>query len=129
MREIKFRGWHERLNKWVYGYYTHCGKLHLIHIDKTYKTGTVEHGGAYEVDPATVGQFTGLTDKDDNEIYEGDIVAWNDGTPPSPSAVRWDSYYGYFVIMESLILGHACKTIRVIGNVHDNPDLLEVSHD
>ena len=121
MREIKFRGRDEQ-GRW------HFGMLRQWR-DQSFAIETTQGLAVDFVDPATVGQFTGLTDKDGKEIYEGDIVAWDDGTPPSPSAVRWDSYYGYFVIMKSLILGHACKAVRVIGNIHDNPELLEGEHD
>lgn len=118
MREIKFRG--RDGDDWYYGslFVNECGHT-AISAPKSF--------WMKPVNAETVGQFTGLTDKDGNAIYEGDIVAWDDGTPPT--SVRWDEHFAYYVIMESLILGHACKSIRVIGNVYDNPDLLEVAHD
>ena len=124
MREIKFRGRDEH-GEWHYGAFmgvSYDGVVAPIEYANIY-----DDGMASRVFPDTVGQFTGLTDKDGNAIYEGDIVAWDDGTPPT--SVRWDEHFAYYVIMESLILGHACKSIRVVGNVYDNPDLLEVAHD
>lgn len=115
MREIKFRGRDEQ-SRW------HFGMLRVWR-DQSFAIETTQGLAVDFVDPDTVGQFTGLTDKDGNAIYEGDIVAWDDGTPPT--SVRWDEHFAYYVIMESLILGHACKSIRVIGNVHDSPELLE----
>lgn len=115
MREIKFRGRSDVNNVWHYGDLA------------TGKSPAIVEGDIYTrffyVDPTTVGQFTGLYDADGREIYEGDIVTFGRGT--EPSAVRWDNEFAYFVIMKSLLLGHACKAVRVIGNVHDNPSLLE----
>lgn len=116
MREIKFRGINNDGN-WCFGDLIQSNNDHnvWIHAPKINHT--------YKVTPATVGQFTGLKDCAGQEIYEGDIVTFGRGT--EPSAVRWDDEFAYFVIMKSLLLGHACKAVRVIGNAHDNPELLE----
>lgn len=68
-------------------------------------------------------QLTGLYDCDGHEIYEGDVVTLGDD--PTPSVVRWDDKCACFIIVKSLILGNVHKHVRVIGNVHDNPELLE----
>ena len=120
MREIKFRG---KSSSWHYGDLIHdsCNGHELIFIDNNAERTR------HSVDKDTVGQFTGLLDSNGQEIYEGDIVTFGQGT--EPSAVRWDNEFAYFVIMKSLLLGHACKAVRVIGNVHDNPNLMEAAHD
>ena len=123
MREIYFRGKDEWGN-WRIGdlIYATLGAGQKPMIMDAYDEFD-PNNNMFEVTPDTVGQFTGLTDADGREIYEGDIVTFGRGT--EPSAVRWDNEFAYFVIMKSLLLGHACKAVRVIGNVHDNPNLLE----
>ena len=123
MREIKFRA-KERSGEWVVGSLFVEDGMGITYIlsgvNTHYETNYLE----VEVVSDTVGQFTGLRDADGREIYEGDIVSWGDGMPPT--SVRWDEHFAYYVIMESLILSHACKAVRVIGNIYDNPELLEV---
>ena len=73
MREILFRG--KRLNngEWVYGSYWYS------HRSNTYQHFVFDDGNVWvSVDPSTVGQFTGLTDKSCAKIFEGDIVCYED---------------------------------------------------
>ncbi len=94
----------------------------------------------YEIDPETVGQFTGLTDKNGKKIFEGDIVAqnWYVHDEPSDDSVGEVVFCEQdcsFSVMETnkdgiVPLGrcHAYHwEAEVIGNIHDNPELLENS--
>lgn len=147
-REILFRGKRTDDGKWVYGYYikaTHHWHSYGVHEDWI-ATDTVQNGGwcnvrgKYAVLPKTVGQYTGLTDKNGKKIFEGDIVAYPDGScfgvVCSGDYESFDSYHtGFFVMwFEKGKLKGFRRDIRfwtmeqkawVVGNIHDNPELLK----
>lgn len=72
MREIKFRGWNAKNNRWIYGYYFANRGAHFISPDEF--VNPIASADDYEVEADTIGQFTGLKDKNGKEIYEGDII-------------------------------------------------------
>jgi len=132
MREYKFRGKRLDTGEWVYGYYfieeryIEDGIIwrDIPQIQQRYG----DHFQYFDVDPATVGQYTGLHDKNGREIYEGDIVLC---TMPFESfnavvefadgcfeirSKKWRDYLKVYV---------ANHAVEIIGNRWDNPELLK----
>ena len=123
MREILFRGMRTKNGEWVYGFYcqkpcpcTEDGNPITHYIADLPPFGT-------EVDPDTVGQFTGLTDGHGKRIFEGDILLY---CGVQNVVVSFEN--GQFVINHYAInlLKARNAESEVIGNIHDNPELLEV---
>lgn len=129
MREIKFRGRRLDGKGWVEGDLLHCcGKDAGRVFIKTFT-------GLFEVHPATVGQFTGLKDKNGKEICEGDklrirgdvtaVVVWrNQGFDILDTCAWTPTNKG---CIDGLVYAPT-KTIEVIGNIHDNPELFKAEH-
>ena len=130
-REILFRGKRVDNGEWVEGYYS------PVNIPITGNMGHFINVGGYravEIDPETVSQFTGLCDKNDVKIFEGDIIEYTDGCNDWLGAVKYASDDAQFVVrfiggdVESFDNLY-CGNCEVIGNIYDNPELLEVNND
>ena len=117
MREILFRGKSPVTKEWVYGDLFQHGEQRFI------MTG----GHNIEVDPESVGQFTGLSDENDVKIFEGDIIKAT--FTGKTMAVAWDSCFAAFTIKNSRerygLPKYGAMSYEVIGNIHDNPELIE----
>ena len=128
MCEILFRGFSPVIQEWVHGYYVKTkvgGKeiCTIIPLDDLHKTLSEKRW--FEVIPSTVGQFTGLTDKDGKKIFEGDIVSL--GGDEIGVVEYDDDCAGYRLSGDGCSLCVSYGNDRlVIGNIHDNPELLEV---
>jgi hypothetical protein len=125
MREILFRGKRVSDGEWVYGNYgfndTVTAENHYIFQNKAWE---------FFVDPATVGQYTGLTDKNGKRIFEGDILQNEEGCLFGASYRFCVEFYPGRFYGESggllTITPGEMYLCEVIGNVHDNPELMEV---
>lgn len=135
MREILFRG-KNLLGKWIEGdllQYLGCEKKHIVR----HSTGA----GRQEVIPSTIGEYTGLKDKNDKMIFEGDIVTYADAVADfegyhddvflncgEVGISAWDGIYftnRQTVDMSDLYESETMVDCEIIGNIHDNPELLE----
>lgn len=129
MREILFRGKRKDNGEWVYGDLMHK------HYNFNTEATKVIHNNImkYKVIPETVGQYTGLTDKNGNKIFEGDII----DTPDRLIEVVWlnansqfDLNFVKFAHDKRIINFRGIEmrnlhSYEIIGNIHDNPELLK----
>lgn len=124
MRTIKFRGGDIETDAWFYGDLEYCqatnkARIHTYDCDGKYES-------QHSVDSDTIGQYTGLCDKTEKEIYEGDILEDSD----LRYEVCWYDEIAAFMAedIESkkpfLLSDLDLNETVVIGNIFDNPDLL-----
>ena len=129
MREILFRGKRMDNGDWVYGYYVHIGPVSCqrAYIIPEYASSLYVN----EVDPSTVGQYTGLKDKNGKRIFEGDIAKVLQGKDKDIAYVGFEN--GAFMlypktgnIYERTLWEYWYNDwdVEVIGNITDNPELL-----
>lgn len=138
-REIKFRGKDTFKSqffpqRWLYGTPVQDG-------DETWMCVKKEDKGivSIKVDPSTIGQYTGLRDRRGQEVYEGDVVFWIGSDMRGrgrgeQGAIIWDKHTMSWAILRDKPTsdGRPCiisrpfdkKHLEVVGNIHDNPDLI-----
>ncbi len=140
MREILFRGKRVDNGEWVEGYFCIKYFQEVPHDRFVIQYKTIEDAHKWtpkymvaEVDPKSIGQYTGLTDKNGTKIFEGDIVKVQDDIWGSPfcNGITGKVVYEeteFFIEpkdpMEAQRLFNECAVYEVIGNIHDNPELL-----
>jgi uncharacterized phage protein (TIGR01671 family) len=143
-REIKFRGQRIDNNELVYGYYVKDPKGHHRIYWKPFEDAS---SNTYHfVKPETVGQFTGFKDYDGKEFFEGDVISFTavrDCTQKKKFEIYFNKDCGAWYCKNGQELCNIlfeqnnddwkrsqnwtvrdCQYVRVIGNIHENPELL-----
>lgn len=136
-REIEFRGYNPKNGKWLYGYYlVNRGKHYIVPDGIQPPSATPED---FEAEPESIGQYTGMQDRNGKRIYEGDIVKtplldpiFGDILSDVFDNVAIAFYNGSFVVAyyegrHKIYLQDLYDKIEVIGNVHDNPELAKTT--
>lgn len=132
-RKIEFRGKRLDSSEWLYGDLMHDNH-HGCYVYPN------DCGGLYtenKVNPDTVGQYTGMKDKNDKKIFEGDIIRVHDEDGIDIGVVRYNEDFGKYICVYSEISGNwfdfegtngeflALFCTKVIGNIYDTPELLK----
>lgn len=133
MREILFKAKRKDNGEWVEGYYRRIPCMVMLehYIMPRNPKNRIEQ---YAIDPDTLCQYTGLTDKNGRKIWENDIVqAWSEGSNAIGKVIRRVDglYIMYPAYQKKEFWGlypnkNGKTTVEVIGNIFDNAGLLEV---
>lgn len=134
MREIKFRG--KSLDgKWLFGYiyrYINRDGIDTVAIIEIENNGFEANLNLHKISHNTIGQFTGLHDKNGKEIYEGDIVRYSLDDRKDIGYIGFHALSASFrVVAKHTDFGIGNRgglhelALEVIGNIYDNPELLQ----
>ena len=132
MREILFRGKRTINGDWVYGDFVHGNERKSLRDSIFVYDSETQSFNDYEINPSTLGQYTRLTDKNGKRIFEGDIAKVLQGKDKDIAYVGFEN--GAFMlypktgnIYERTLWEYWYNDwdVEVIGNITDNPELLE----
>jgi len=140
MREIKFRGISHKTHSFVYGFFATANRAPIIIFSDICHHGDHQEVSFDFIKPGTKGQFTGLTDSKGVEIYEGDILKVSQYIGGNfidemirNKKVLWGRF-GWSLHPANITLSHPQslyfnddESAEVIGNIHENPELLEAT--
>ena len=139
MREILFRGKRIDNGEWVYGSLVTVGVCTIIPRDAEQWDST-EYNMAFAVIPGTVGQYTAMRDRNGELIFEGDVIQCMDARgficfgAYASAYSSGKTHVGFYIewIVDRMLridVGFWAdkREVEVIGNIHDNPELLEVA--
>lgn len=127
MREILFRGKRRDNGEWIEGDICHHDGI-VSYIGQSPMDGSMV---CYELDPYTVGQYTGLTDKNGKKIFEGDIVRCGTGRICKVTFFISPGFSGFDLVPVGNFDApppynwSLFSDIEIIGNIHDNHELLK----
>lgn len=139
MRKILFRGKRLDNGEWIEGYYAHYIRQGAPFIGHHNTLGTIMW---YEVDPATIGQYTGLKDKNGKRIFEGDVFQYGFDEVAAVAVVKFGEFgfgsqfdmnqVGFYAEWNPRAMYYRTdlgfwvkqRDIEIIGNIHDNPELI-----
>ena len=118
-REISFRGKSKSTGEWVFGNLFDKDTKGRTHIGTTVRR-------CFDIDPETVGQFTGMTDKHGTKIFEGDIYSMGDDSIKYVVVWRNCMFIGKQIGNNSYAgLNYWESEIKKVGNIYDNKELLK----
>ena len=135
MRQILFRGFNRKNNKWLYGYYFVNRGQHFICPEGV--QNPLASWEDFVVEEESVGEWTGLKDKNGKEIWEGDIVGFPislfyelDDDDDEFVTAKISFTYGSFAVIyrggiEKIFLQDLCDEIEVVGNTYQNKEILK----
>lgn len=126
-RQIIFRGYNRKNNKWLYGYYIVNRGQHFICPEGV--QNPLASWEDFVVEEESVGEYTGVKDKENRKIYEGDIIGGSNGSIngrewPFKRVIKWkEDRQGFNT--PSWVYMDRTHYYNVIGNVYQNKELLE----